>query len=130
MIPNLINTAIGLWLVYAAVLNPAEIGGRAVVLACGVVVFGVAIWAYRADYLKWPSTTAGILGASLAVYAAVEASGTSGFITFWVGLFVGIAMAVVSLWSALYRQPSAPEYYAGGRTPPGSAQDERREEHR
>lgn len=126
MIPNLINTTIGLWLVYAAVLNPAQIGVRAVVLASGVVVFGLAIWAYQVDYLKWPSTTAGVLGASLAVYAAVE---PSGLITFWVGLFVGIAMAVVSLWSVLYRRPSAPEYSSGSpRRAPGSGGDHRTEE--
>jgi hypothetical protein len=110
MIPNLINTAIGIWLVYAAVLNPAELGGRLAVLISGVVVFALAIWAYQADYLKWPATTAGALGAGLALYAGFQLSEPSGFVTFWVALFVGIAVAIVSLWSALYRHPSAPEY--------------------
>ncbi|MGH7813182.1 MAG: hypothetical protein ACREQI_04175 [Candidatus Binataceae bacterium] len=112
MIPNLINTAIGLWLVYAAVLNPAEIGGAAVVVASGVVVFVVAIWAYQADYLKWPATTTGALGAGLAVYAGFRLFEPSGFITFWIVLFAGVTIAIVSLWSAIYRRPGAPEYAA------------------
>lgn len=123
MIPNLINTAIGIWLVYAAVLNPAELGGRLAVLASGIAVLVLAIWAYQADYLKWPATTAGALGAGLAVYAGIQLSESSGFVTFWIALFVGIAVAVASLWSALYRQPSAPEYSSHGdlrRTPDGA----------
>ncbi len=114
MIPNLINTAIGIWLVYAAVLNPAELGGRLAVLASGIAVFAFAIWAYLVDYLKWPATTVSTLGAALALYAGIKLSEPSGFVTFWVALFVGVAVAVVSLWSALYRQPSAPEYSSRG----------------
>ena len=110
MIPNLINTAIGVWLVYAAVLNPTELGERFEIVASGIVVLVLAIWAYQADYLKWPATTVGALGAGLSLYAGIKLSEPSGIVTFWVALFVGIAVAVVSLWSALYRQPSAPEY--------------------
>jgi hypothetical protein len=114
MIPNLVNTAIGIWLVYAAVLNPGEIAGRVSVLVSGVVVLVLAIWAYQDDYLKWPALTAGALGAAFAVYAGLLPSDSSGFVTFWIALFLGSALAVVSLWSALYRQPSAPEYSSGG----------------
>jgi hypothetical protein len=114
MIPNLINTAIGIWLVYAAVLNPSEIAGRVSVMVSGVVVLALAIWAYRDDYLKWPALTTGVLGAAFAVYAGFLPSDSSGFVTFWMALFLGIALAVVSLWSALYRQPSAPEYLSSG----------------
>jgi len=110
MIPNLINTVIGIWLVYAAVLNPAALGGRMAILGSGIVVLLIAIWAYRVDYLKWPATTAGVLGVGLAVDAGVRLLEPSGFVTFWVVLFAGIAVAVVSLWSALYRKPSASEY--------------------
>jgi len=114
MIPNLINTVIGIWLVYAAVLKPIELGGRLAVLASGIAIFALAISAYRADYLKWPATTVGVLGGGLALYAGFQLSEPSGFVTFWVALFVGIGVAIVSLWSALYRQPSAPEYAAHG----------------
>ena len=130
MIPNLINAAIGIWLVYAAVLNPGAIAGRVAVLASGVVVFVLAIWAYQGDYLKWPATTAGVLGAGLAVYAGLQLPEPSGFVTFWIALFAGITVAVVSLWSALYRQPSAPEYSGGNfrQAPasPGAAPTEER----
>jgi hypothetical protein len=112
MIPNLINTVVGVWLVYAAVLKPAELGERLAIIASGAAIFALAIWAYQTDYLKWPATTAGVLGAGLAVYAGFQLSGQSGFVTFWVALFVGIGVAIVSLWSALYRQPSAPDYAA------------------
>ena len=110
MIPNLINTVIGLWLVYAAVINPAALGGRWAVLGSGIAVLLIAFWAYRIDYLKWPATSAGVVGVGLAVYAGFQLFEPSGFVTFWVVLFAGIAVAVVSLWSALYRKPSAPEY--------------------
>jgi uncharacterized membrane protein HdeD (DUF308 family) len=101
-------------LVYAAVLEPAELGERLAILASGVAIFTLAIWAYQTDYLKWPATTAGVLGVGLALYAGFQLSEPSGFVTFWVALFVGIAVAIVSLWSSLYRQPSAPEYAARG----------------
>lgn len=114
MIPNLINTAIGIWLVCAAVLDPARIGRSDIVLASGVVVFVVAIWAYQADYLKWPATTAGALGAGLAAYAGFQLFESSGLVTFWIALFIGITVAVVSLWSVLYRRPSASEYASRG----------------
>jgi uncharacterized membrane protein HdeD (DUF308 family) len=114
MIPNLINTAIGIWLVYAAVLNPTEIAGRVSVLVSGVVVLALAIWAYQDDYLKWPALTSGVLGAAFAVYAGLLPSDSSDFVTFWIALFFGSALAVVSLWNALYRQPSAAEYSSGG----------------
>lgn len=114
MIPSLINTAIGIWLVYAAVLNPSELGARMAVFASGVVIFLLAIWAYRLDYLKWPSVTVALLGAAFAIYAGLRLFEESRFLTFWVALFIGVAVAIVSLWSVLYRQPSAPEY-AGAR---------------
>ena len=110
MTPNLMNTVLGIWLVYAAVLKPAELEARLAVLASGIAIFALAIWAYQADYLKWPATTVGALGAGLALYAGIKLSEPAGFVTFWVALFVGIAVAIVSLWSALYRQPSAPDY--------------------
>jgi len=112
MTPNLINTVVGIWLVYAAVLKPTELEERLAVLVSGIAIFALAIWAYQTDYLKWPATTVGALGAGLALYAGFQLSEPSGFVTFWVALFVGIAVAIVSLWSALYRQPSAPEYAA------------------
>jgi hypothetical protein len=112
MIPNLINTVVGIWLVYAAVLEPAELGERFAILASGIAIFVLAIWAYQTDYLKWPATTAGVFGAGLAGYAGLQLSEPSGFVTFWVALFVGIAVAIVSLWSAVYRRPSAPQYAA------------------
>ena len=114
MIPNLINTVIGVWLVYAAVLQPIELGERLAFLASGVAILALAIWAYQTDYLKWPATTVGVLGAGLGLYAGFQLSQPYGFVTFWVALFVGIAVAIISLWSALYRQPSAPEYAALG----------------
>jgi hypothetical protein len=124
MIPNLINTVIGIWLVYAAVLNPTELGGRLEVFGAGVAAFAVAVWAYLADYIKWPATTAGALGAALALYSGFPTSEPSGFLTFWIALFVGIAVAIVSLWSALYRQPSAPEFASRATSPRGAAHPE------
>ncbi len=124
MIPNLINTAIGIWLVYAAVLNPSELGARMAVFASGIVIFLLAIWAYQGDYLKWPSVTAALLGAAFAIYAGVRLFGEQGLVTFWVALFIGIAIAIVSFWSVLYRQPSAPEYAGAAlRTAPQGGQD-------
>ena len=124
MIPNLINTLIGIWLVYAAVLNPTELGGRLEVFGAGIAALAVAVWAYQADYIKWPATTAGALGAAFALYAGFESSEPSGFLTFWIALFVGIAIAIVSLWSALYRQPSAPEYASRAALPRGATRSE------
>jgi hypothetical protein len=129
MIPNLVNTAIGIWLVYAGALDPAEMAARPLVLASGVVIFALAIWAYQGDYLKWPATIAGVVGACLVMYAGFRLSESSAFVSFWVAIFAGITVAVASLWSALYRRPSTPEYSSGNiRQPPASPRSQSTEE--
>ncbi len=105
MIPNLVNTLVGIWLVYLAVLNPAVIGeGRKAVYISGLVILVLGYWARGSDYVKWYSSTIIVLGILLLATAGLEfILWWSEALTFWMVFWVGNAVAVISLWAVLYR---------------------------
>jgi len=104
MIPNLINTVIGIWLVYLAILNPALLGeGGKRIYISGIVVLVLGVWARGSDYVKWYSGTNIVLGIILLLTAALQLVLWSEAITFWTVFWVGITVAVISLWAVLYR---------------------------
>ncbi len=57
MIPNLLNTLLGLWLAYVAIF-PASIGDQRYgwLLAAAVLTAVLEFWARRSDYSTWQST--------------------------------------------------------------------------
>lgn len=107
MIASVLNTLLGLWLVYAAVLDPGLLETSPWTLlasAVGLVVLG--LWACRVDYLKWPGITCVALGVGLLVLLASGARTLSMTLTFWVTFWVGVIAGVLSLWSVFYRRES------------------------
>jgi hypothetical protein len=101
---SLLNTLLGLWLVYAAVLDPAALHNRAWPLAASAAALLVlGFWAYRADYLKWPGISDVVVGLLLLVLLLSRAFGTSDVLVFWVVFWSGCIAGVVSLWSVFYR---------------------------
>lgn len=105
MIPNLINAVLGIVLVYSAVLNPALTSGRAhPLLIAGVAILLLAAWAMRSDNHPWQNTLNMLMGLLLIVLGALPLE-TYPVVTFWGVFWVGIVVAVMALWAALYRPP-------------------------
>jgi hypothetical protein len=105
MIPNLLNTLLGLWLAYVAIF-PLSIGGQPYrwLLAAAVLTAVLAIWARRSDHSIWQSTATIIAALALALLVAVGWLWVSSpELTFWGVLWTGLISATFSLWAALYR---------------------------
>jgi hypothetical protein len=111
MIPNALNTLLGIGLVYCAILAPNILGGspRVIPLA-GIVIVAFALWARPADKLKWFSTANGALGLALVLLGILAAAtAIHPLVTFWWIFWVGIIVSVLAFWSALYNHAPAPE---------------------
>ncbi len=108
MIANLLNCMLGIWLVYVAVLDPAWGGASNWRLAlAAVVVLALALWARASDHAKWQSSTNLVLGALLLIVAGLHWRGDAPpLLMFWGVFWVGILVAVLALWAALYRPAS------------------------
>jgi hypothetical protein len=109
MIGNLLNVLLGLWLVYSAIFaNPAGDMNIAALAASAAAVIVFAAWARRTDPMAWPGDTNLVLGALLLLVAVIRwAVYAPPLLSFWILLLVGIAIAVVAMWSMLYR-PDTP----------------------
>jgi hypothetical protein len=109
MIPNLVNCAIGLWLVSEAVLLPETVSAaRWPVLLAGIAVAILGLSARRSDFLKWPGDTNIALGIALILMILLRPWIASEVASFWLVFFAGCVVGIVSLWSALYRgEPAA-----------------------
>ena len=104
MIANLLNTLLGLWLVYAAVLRPAWASEAWKLAIAGIVVIALALWARAGDHRKWQSSVNMLLGLVLLLLAGLRLAGVVAPLTmFWGVFWPGILVAVLALWSALYR---------------------------
>jgi hypothetical protein len=105
MIANLATILIGLWLVYRAIFSiPAGAVSQVELLAAGVALILLALWARRTDFLSWHSGTNIFLAAILLLLTAVQqAASVDPLISFWMVLLVGIAVAITALWAILYR---------------------------
>ncbi len=117
MIANLLNTIVGLALVYLAVLVPAWGTNRIVILVAGVLVLLLAWWARASDYRKWQSSVNLVLGVLLLVLDVFDWAGLASPLSlFWGVFWPGILVAVFALWALLYRpQVIAPGDADGGR---------------
>jgi len=109
MIGNLLNGLVGLWLVYSAIFaTPAGNMSNTGLAIAGVAVIVLAAWARQTDPLGWYSATNLVLGAVLLLEAAVRrAVAVEPLVSFWSILLIGIAVAIVALWSLLYRPDGA-----------------------
>ena len=104
MIANIVNTLIGLALVYGAVLAPVSLGHSVWILpAGGAGIIGLALWARNTDRLKWFNLVNTVLGAALLLLAiARNFIAVHPLVLFWWVFWVGILVAVFAFWSALY----------------------------
>ena len=119
MVASLLNTLLGLWLVYAAVLDLALLEGSAWPLAlAALALVALGLWAYSSDYLKWPGITNAVVGVVLLVLLLSGARVLSHALTFWAAFWSGNIAGVLSLWSVLYRHVSPdsaePDFGGGG----------------
>jgi len=109
MIPSLLAALLGLWLVWAGVLEPELVQSQPWIIALSaalLIILGFV--AFRFDYLKWPAITDIAVGAILfALFLAANVV-NSVLIAFWMLFWSGCAVGIVSLWSAFYRR--SPEH--------------------
>ncbi|MGH8292283.1 MAG: hypothetical protein ACRESA_02305 [Gammaproteobacteria bacterium] len=106
MIPNIINTLVGLALVGLTVLDITWVERRYLpLLVFAAVMFLMALWARRSDPRKWFSSVNIVLAVLLAILALLPLP-TLPNLTFWGGFWVGILVPVVALWAVLYRPES------------------------
>ncbi len=93
-----------MWLVWAAILDPAlESASRWPMAIAGAAIIVLGLLARPSERLKWAGTTDVVLGAILTVDALAGVFMDSAALGFWMVLWLGVIVAVVSLWSALYR---------------------------
>lgn len=104
MIPNGLNTLLGIALVYCAILAPGTLHQTIWPLfagGVGIVVF--ATWARVTDQLKWFNLVNAVLGAALIVLGIAHTmTNVPQLITFWWVFWVGCVVAVLAFWSAMY----------------------------
>jgi hypothetical protein len=103
MIPNVLNTILGIALVYCAILAPALMNATASLPAAGVGIIALGFWARRSDKINWFNVVNTILGAALVLLGIGRTlTAVHPLIMFWWVFWVGIIVAVLALWSVLY----------------------------
>jgi hypothetical protein len=114
MIANFATILIGLWLAYRVIFSiPAGEMNQTEMIVAGVAVILLALWARRSDFMGWYSATSIILGLIILVLAALHRTvGVEPLVSFWMILLIAITVAIVAMWSILYRpnttQPAEP----------------------
>lgn len=105
MIANFAMVLIGLWLVYRAIFStPPGNLSETELIAAGVAVILLALWARRTDLMSWHSWTNIVLAAIvLPLAAAHRVIDVDPLVSFWMILLIGITVAVTAMWSTLYR---------------------------
>jgi hypothetical protein len=109
MIAHILNAVLGLGLAYAAILDPSLISGsRWPMTIAGAAILVLGLIARPGERLKWAGSTDVVLGAILAVVALSGAIAGSAALGFWIVLWTGVIVAIVSLWSSIYRPAALP----------------------
>ena len=109
MIANGLLTLIGLYLAYLSIFGLVPASGmrwQEVVLGAAIVV--LARLARLGDVSGWQSATNTVAGAVL--IAAVAANWLLSFgplMLFWIDLWIGLVVACLALWAALYHPERA-----------------------
>ncbi len=108
MIAHILNTLLGLWLVWAAILDPSlESASRWPMAIAGAAIIVLGLLARPSERLKWAGATDVVLGAILAIDSLAGVFIESAALGFWMVLWIGVVVAAVSLWSVLYRPATA-----------------------
>ncbi len=109
MIPNVLNTLLGIALVYCAILAPGPLHDTVwLLMAGGGGIIILALWARSGDKLKWFNLVNITLGAALILLGvARNMTGVHPLVMFWWVFWVGIIVAVLASWSALYTRESS-----------------------
>ena len=104
MIPNILNTLLGIGLVYCAILAPGPLQNAAwVLMAGGAGIIALGFWARSSDRLKWFNLVNIVLGAALVLLGIARTLiVVHPLVMFWWVFWVGILVAVLAFWSALY----------------------------
>lgn len=103
MIANVINTLLGLAMVYVAVLDLNLLAGRIwPMMVLAALVFILAFLARRGDVQHWQNNTNMVMGAALIILAGVQVEPYP-YLTFWALFWIGIVVAVLALWSIIQR---------------------------
>jgi hypothetical protein len=110
MIANPLIILTGLWLLYRAIFSiPIGQMSEAEMMLAGIVVILLALWARRTDSMTWYSGTCVALGLIVvALSVARYTIGVEPLVSFWMVLLIGIAIAIIAMWSMLYRPAAAP----------------------
>jgi hypothetical protein len=105
MIANFGTILTGLWLAYRAIFSmPSGDMSPIELMAAGVAVILLALWARRTDFMSWQSSTnIGLAAVIVLLAAAHRAVGVDPLVSFWMVLLIGIAVAISAMWSIIYR---------------------------
>jgi hypothetical protein len=107
MTPNVVNTIIGLLLIYAAILNPSILSGHPPLLITAAVILLMAVWARRGDAHPWQSNVNITMAILLAALSFLPPD-LLGIATFWGPFWIGIIVSITALWAAIYRPGREP----------------------
>ena len=109
MIANFVTILIELWLVYRAIFSiPANDINQTEMIVAGIALILLALWARRTDLMGWQSATSIVLGLIILMLTAVHrAIGVESLVSFWMILLIGLTVAIVAMWSMLYRPDTA-----------------------
>jgi hypothetical protein len=96
---------VGLWLAYSAIFaTPAGEMNDIALAVSAVASIVLAIWARQTDPAGWHSATNLVLGAILLFVAVMRWTvQVPSLLSFWVILFIAIAIAIIAFWAVLYR---------------------------
>jgi hypothetical protein len=103
MIANLLNFLLGLYVTYVAIFGlPAGVPSW-ILAALGIAIVVLALIARRSDFSGWQSATNAVLGIALISDTLVDqVVPMSPLAVFWIELWVGLTVASLALWAALY----------------------------
>lgn len=104
MIANLLNTILGVALVYVAILKPGLVNGRSWFLAvAAIAVIILAALARSSDRSTWQSSTNSVIGFLLLALAVARWYFlVPELLIFWSVLWGGLLVAILALWAAIY----------------------------
>ena len=109
MIANPLIILTGLWLSYRAIFSiPTGQMSEVEMVLAGIAVVLLALWARRTDSMTWFSGTSIVLGLIIvALSVARRTIGGDPLVSFWMVLLIGIVIAIIAMWSMLYRPDTA-----------------------
>jgi len=104
MIPNILNTILGIALVYCAILAPQLLNKTTwVLVACGIGIIVLGLLARSSDRVTWFNLVNAVLGAALVLLGIARTlMPVHELVMFWWAFWVGTIVAVLAFWSALY----------------------------